>query len=201
MCRLPNDCVWSVTAGGPSNRVVRVGMGLPWRGAWLWCVRVSIFITAAGRQQQLERVGQPLELESIEPSSRSTFDVEPITKLELCGGGSKVEAQGGSKVEAQSLGLLLRLDLRGGGGDETWWGWAGGLRQQFGGPRAPALPEASATSVGGSAAMGQPLGGSRVLAHSAAATAAGEVRLQKKMDSLVRAVRVYSVHRSVRCKV
>ena len=48
MCRLPNDCVWSVTAGGPSNRVVRVGMGLPWRGAWLWCVRVSIFITAHG---------------------------------------------------------------------------------------------------------------------------------------------------------
>lgn len=45
MCWLPNDCVWSVTAGGPSNRVVRVGMGLPWRGAWLWCVRVSIFIT------------------------------------------------------------------------------------------------------------------------------------------------------------
>ena len=88
---------------------------------------------AAGRQQQLERVGQPLELESIEPSSRSTFDVEPIPKLELCGGGSKVEAQGGSKVEAQSLGLRLRLDLRGGGGDETWWGWAGGLRQQFGG--------------------------------------------------------------------
>ena len=156
---------------------------------------------AAGRLQQLERVGQPLELESIEPSSRSTFDVEPIPKLELCGGGSKVEAQGGSKVEAHSLGLRLRLDLRWGGGDETWWGWAGGLRQQFGGPRAPALPEASATSVGGSAAMGQPLGGSRVLAHSAAATAAGEVRLQKKMDSLVRAVRVYSVHRSVRCKV
>ena len=66
---------------------------------------------AAGRQQQLERVGQPLELESIEPSSRSTFDVEPILKLELCGGGSKVEAQGGSKVEAQSLGLRLRLQV------------------------------------------------------------------------------------------
>ena len=154
---------------------------------------------AAGRQQQLERVGQPLELESIEPSSRSTFDVEPIPKLELCGGGSKVEAQGGSKVEAQSLGLRLRLDLRWGGGDETWWGWAGGLRQQFGGPRAPALPEASATSVGGSAAMGQPLGGSRVLAHSAAATAAGEVRLHlPEIDALGGSGKLYYPHRHAR---
>ena len=93
---------------------------------------------AAGRQQQLERVGQLLEVEPIKPSSQFTFDVEPIPKLELCGGGGK--------VGAQSLGLRLRLDLRGGGGDGTWWGWADGLRQQLGGPRAPALPEASATS-------------------------------------------------------
>ena len=70
---------------------------------------------AAGRQQQLERVGQPLELESIEPSSRSTFDVEPILKLELCGGGSKVEAQGAARSRRNRWGC--------GCGCKCWCRW------------------------------------------------------------------------------